>query len=221
MNGSRVERSDYPAMFKKLNNCVIAVLVLLGPDLILADCVNLDLQSILVHARISPPGTVGFREERHNPMLSEPLVLTGTLEYVEPGVLRKSVKTPFQETYLVEPQQVTVERDQQVEVLRAGQGRLIAAFLGGIEALLAGDFDRLEESFEYCSGGTPEAWNLDLTPRSRRLGKHLKQLHVEGTSDAIQSIRIDLDDEEWHVMEIQPGEIQQGEIQRSDDSTDN
>ena len=202
MNESREARSEYNIMPIKLRYYVLLMLVCFGPDHGSADCGELDLQSILERSAIYPPGAVSFREERHNPMLKEPLVLTGTLEYLEPGVLRKTVDSPFQETYLVEPDRVTVERGQSVEVLRAGQGRLIAAFLGGIEALLAGDFERLTESFEVCAQGNAQAWELNLTPRSRRMARHLEGLQVDGTSETIQNIRINLDDQEWHSIEI-------------------
>lgn len=166
------------------------------------DCQAIDLQSLLAASAIEPPRAVRFREERHNPMFQEPLVLEGTLEYLGPGMLRKSVESPFQEQYLVEPDRVTITRGDEQEVLEAGQGRMIAAFLSGIESLLAGDAERLEETFEYCIEGSPAEWTLSLEPRARRLARHLSGMHVEGGGGAIERIRIDLDDAEWHVMEI-------------------
>ena len=43
----------------------------------------IDLKSILQESAVNPPAQVHFREQRHNPMLKEPLVLTGVLEYVQ------------------------------------------------------------------------------------------------------------------------------------------
>lgn len=168
------------------------------------DCQAIDLQSLLAESAIAPPRTVGFREERHNPMLKEPLVLTGTLEYLEPGVLRKTIESPFQEAYLVEPDQVTISRNGQKEVLKARQGRMMATFLSGIEALLAGDPDRLKDLFHYRTEGTSADWTLILEPRAARLARHLAGMRVEGAGGTIESIRIDLDDEEWHYMQLLP-----------------
>jgi hypothetical protein len=169
-----------------------------------AGCQAIDLQALLAESAIAPPRTVEFREERYNPMFKEPLVLEGTLEYLEPGVLRKSVQSPFQEQYLVEPDQVTISRNGQQEVLKARQGRMISAFFLGIEALLAGDPDRLKESFHYCVEGTADDWTLSLEPRVKRLAKHLAGMRVEGANGIIENIRIDLDDEEWHLIRILP-----------------
>lgn len=187
---------------------MLTVLILatafLAPTSAVADCEAIDLQALLAESVKSPPRTVEFREERHNPMFKEPLVLTGTLEYLEAGVLRKSVQSPFQEQYLVEPDRVTISRGEEQEVLKARQGRMISVFLSGIEALLAGDPDRLKESFHYCIEGTADDWTLSLQPRARRLAKHLNGMRVEGTNGTIESIRIDLDDEEWHYIRILP-----------------
>lgn len=169
-----------------------------------ADCQPIDLQALLAESATAPPRTVGFREERHNPMLREPLVLTGTLEYLGPGVLRKTIESPFQEAYLVEPDQITISRNGQQEVLKGRQGRMIATFLSGIEALLAGDPDRLKESFHYRTEGTSADWTLILEPRAARLARYLAGMRVEGAGGTIESIRIDLDEEEWHDMQLLP-----------------
>jgi hypothetical protein len=184
-----------------LRRWIGAALIGLAPLYAIADCQDLDLSALLAATAIQPPGSVPFREERHTPMFKEPLVLTGTLEYLEPGVLRKRVETPFQESYLVEPDQVTIEKGGEIEVMRARQGRLIAGFLGGIESILAGDSEGLNDSFEPCAEGSMDAWTLGLKPRSRRLSRYLQGITVTGTSEAIESIRLDLD-EEWHRIEI-------------------
>lgn len=189
-------------------SCKIAVLILV-PGLIFglspfsagADSGPPDLESVLTATAIEPPQSVRFREERHNPMLKEPMVLTGTMEYLARGKMRKRVETPFQESYLVEPGQVTIERGEEVEVIRGRQGKFIASFLGGIEAVLAGDSNALEESFEIQLEGTPQAWTLNLSPRSKRLARHMQNLVVTGNTERVDSIRVQLD-EEFHVMKM-------------------
>ena len=179
----------------------IAFVCLVYSGLAFADPSGLDVHDILAATAIQPPASVNFREERHNPMLREPLVLTGTMEYLERGKLRKRVETPFQESYLVEPGQVSIERDDEAEVIRGRQGRVIAGFLGGIENILAGDIQALEETFETELTGVLDDWTLTLTPRSKRMARHMESLVVNGNAKSVVSIRVQLD-EEFHVTEI-------------------
>lgn len=162
----------------------------------------LDLATVLESSTVSPPARVGFREERHNRMLKEPLVLTGYLEYLEEGRLRKVVETPFLESFLVESDRVEVTRDGEVRTVTVGKSGALSAMLGGIEAILAGQVDRLESVFRYSLDGSINEWSLELTPRSRKISRHLHSLIVRGDESSVTSIRFDLQDGEWHLLEI-------------------
>jgi hypothetical protein len=163
---------------------------------------SLDIQTVLTSATIAPPATVGFREERHNKMLKEALILTGYLEYIEAGRLRKVVESPFQEAFLIDNDRIEIERDGETRTLSLSKNRTLQAMLGGIEAILAGQIARVERVFSYQLSGTADDWSIQLTPHSSRIAKHLTGLLVTGNSGAVTSIRIDLKDGEWHLMEI-------------------
>jgi Outer membrane lipoprotein carrier protein LolA-like len=163
---------------------------------------SLDIQTVLNSATVSPPARVGFREERHNKMLKEALILTGYLEYLEAGRLRKVVESPFQEALLIDNDRIEIERDGKTRTLSLSKSRPLQTMLGGIEAILAGQTARVERVFNYQLSGTADDWSMQLTPHSRRISKHLTGLLVTGNSAAVTSIRIDLKDGEWHLMEI-------------------
>ena len=158
----------------------LVVVLLLGASMILTmPCAwSLELDVVLDRATITPPGRVGFREERHNPMLQEPMILTGYLEYLGPGVLHKIIQTPFEEALLVNHDQVTIERDGEVRRLAVGRSRSLKTILGAIEAILSGDSKKLESIFDHEVSGSDEAWSVRLTPVSRRIAKQLKSLKV-------------------------------------------
>jgi hypothetical protein len=168
------------------------------------DCQDLDLETLLEASAISPPGAVRFREERHSPLFREPLVLTGSFEYLEPGVLRKAVDAPFKENYLVNAGVITIESGNETRILPARQTQLIEAFLSGIEALLSGDPTGLERNYDHCLKGALTDWTLELQPKSRRLAKHLQGLQVRGGSGVIREFRVDLGEGEWQLVEILP-----------------
>ena len=162
----------------------------------------LELDAVLQKARVVPPARVEFLEERHNRMFDESLLLTGYLEYLEEGELRKVIVDPFAESFHVYPDRIEIERGDDVEVLPAGKSRSLKAMLGGIEAVLAGDTMRLEDVFSYEIAGTIQGWAIQLTPKSRRVAKQLQRLTVAGNDEAVTSIRVELRGGEWHHMEI-------------------
>ena len=169
-----------------------------------ADCEDLDLESLLEASAIAPPGSIRFREERHSPLFKEPLVLSGTFEYIQAGVLRKVVDAPFQESYLVDAGVIKIESGGETRVLPARQTQLIETFLSGIEALLSGDSASLEHNFNHCLKGSLNEWTLELQPKSRRLAKYLQGMQVRGSNGTIADFRVDLGEGEWQLVELIP-----------------
>ena len=163
----------------------------------------LNLQDVLDNTAVTPPARVGFREERHNRMLKEPIVLTGYLEYVSPGHLRKVIETPEAESFLIADGQIEIVQDGKTRRLSLGKSKPLQAMLGGIEAILAGHTEQLNESFDAELSGASDDWSLQLKPKSRRISAHLTGMQVKGDSNAVNSIRIDMKDGEWSLMEIQ------------------
>lgn len=163
---------------------------------------SLELTTVLENTTVTPPARVRFREERHNSMLSQPLILTGYLEYLEKGRLRKVVETPFSESFLVDGDRIEFARDGQIRSVALGRSKALQSMLGGIEAILAGRTDELSAVFDYELSGTAAAWTLQLKPRSRRLSQQLNGLQVNGDELAVTSIRFNLKDDEWHLLEI-------------------
>lgn len=170
---------------------------------------SLELDVILESAAVTPPSRVGFREERHNPMLKEPLVLTGYLEYLSDGVLRKTIATPFEESFLIESDRIVIERAGDVRTVPLKKSRSLRTILGTIEAILSGQTDKIESDFTHEIGGTPRAWSVMLAPVSRSMRRQLVSLQVTGNDRSVTSIRIDLRGGEWHVMEVFHDDVEQ------------
>jgi hypothetical protein len=170
---------------------------------------SLELDVILESAAVTPPSRVGFREERHNPMFKKPLVLTGYLEYLSDGVLRKTIATPFEESFLIESDRIVIERAGDVRTVPLKKSRSLRTILGTIEAILSGQTDKIEADFTHEIGGTPRAWSVMLAPVSRSMRRQLVSLQVTGNDRSVTSIRIDLKGGEWHVMEVFHDDVEQ------------
>jgi len=164
---------------------------------------ELDLQTVLARTTITPPSRVDFREVRHNRLLKDDLVITGFLEYLQEGSLRKVIESPFAEAYLIQDNRIEIDRAGVTKTLSLNKSRSLRTMLGGIEAILAGQTDQLTSVFHSELSGVDDDWSLQLRPRSRRIAKQLTSLTVTGNRESITTIRFDLKDGEWHYMEIQ------------------
>ena len=162
-----------------------------------------DVVEILNRVAINPPAKVAFREERHNSMLQEPLVLNGYLEYLAPGQMRKVVETPYREVFTITDSAVEIERDGQNQKLSLRRSRSLKTLLSGIEAIISGDENQLMDSFELELHESDRDWSIRFTPRSRRVARNLEGLYVSGSDDVIVSIRVYLCDGEWQLIELQ------------------
>jgi hypothetical protein len=183
----------------------VAVLRLFLTSLLLLVCAKLwalDLNTVFENTSVTPPARVDFREERHNPMLKEPILLTGYLEYLKPGFLRKVVESPFEESFLITDEYIEIVQGGETRRLSLNKGKSIRAMLDGIEAVLAGQTDKLSTFFKYELSGTEESWSLHLVPRSKRVAAQMSGMLVKGDACAIHSIRIDIREGEWSLLEI-------------------
>lgn len=162
----------------------------------------LDLKEILKNTAVTPPARVGFREQRHNRMLKEPIVLTGYLEYPAPGQLRKVIETPVAESFLIADGQIEITQEGETRRLSRGKSRPLQAMLSGIEAILAGQTDQLSALFDMELSGCSDDWSLQLQPKSKRISAHLTGMQVKGDDNAVNSIRIEMKGGEWSLMDI-------------------
>jgi hypothetical protein len=181
----------------------VSKLIATGLLVLTSNCAwSLELRTVLENTAVTPPARVGFREERHNPLLREPIMLTGYLEYIKAGQLRKVIETPFNEAFLVTEDYIEIERDGKTQRLSMNKSKAIRAMLGGIEAVLAGQTDRLASLFRYELSGTSGSWSLRLEPISQRVSAHLTAMLVKGDKNSATSIRLELKNGEWSLMEI-------------------
>ena len=161
-----------------------------------------DLQTLLQNTVVEPPARVNFREERHNEILREPLVLTGYLEYLRRNSLRKVVESPFEESFLIEAGQVTIEREGKSRTLPLGRSKSLRTLLTAIEAILAGDVAAILSSFDCELAGSEKSWSVLLTPTSSRIRQHIDIIQVNGNDRYVGSIRVDMQNGEWSLIQI-------------------
>lgn len=191
------------AMAKRKGEAAVANLLLASLLAIHASpAPALELAAVLENTRVSPPARVRFREERHNRLLKDALVLTGYLEYPSEGHLYKVVESPFQESFRSLGDRVQISRGGEVETIPLNRARGLQAMLSGVEAILAGNPEELESLFVCTLSGTAGAWAMHLSPRVREVSRRLGSLYVTGNRSSVTSIRVNLQDDEWYRLEI-------------------
>ena len=169
---------------------------------------SLELKVVLGNTAVTPPAHVGFREERHNPMLKEPMILEGYLEYLKPGQLRKVIEAPFSESFLITEDFIEIERHAKTRRLSMSKSKPIRAMLEGIEAILAGRTDKLVSLFRYELSGTSCSWSVRLEPLSSKVSAHLTSMLVKGDESSVNSIRMEMKGGEWSLIEITDSEAE-------------
>ena len=183
---------------------ILTTLSLLAWLLFACTASALELDDVMDQVRVEPPGRVAFREERFNPLLQDPLVLTGFLEYPEPGHLVKIVETPFHESMQVDGDEVEISRDGKKRRLSLKNRKPMLIMLQSIESILSGQADALAEHFETELTGDVDDWQLQLVPRSKRLARHLQGMTVKGDGTSVGSILFQMDNGDWQRLEILP-----------------
>ena len=143
-----------------------------------------DLGALLASIARAPPQSIAFVEYRASPLLEEELVINGRLEYAGAGRLSRVALHPYAERTDIDGDSVTVSRPGR-PVRRFSMRRIpeLAGLMGGFQALLAGDRQRLEREFELTIAAMPHGWQLALVPQSKRARELAGDIRVRGEGD--------------------------------------
>ena len=135
------------------------------------------------------PTATAFVEQRRSALLDEPLLLRGTLERPQTGMLVRRVDTPYHELTVVRDGEVRLEREGQPSrrfALRRSPE--LVAVLASFQAVLDGDPRALDPHYRIALQADGERWQLLLAPRQARLQKKLGDLRLHGAADRLDCI---------------------------------
>lgn len=177
-------------MLALLCACVLAVT---APRIVLGDSgdpgheIDLtELMSMLAEVRVAEGR---FIERKYLSILSEPLVLKGSVRYRAPDYVRKEYDDPQSESYEVHGDSLTIEfSDGRVRNLSVDEHPVLRAFVESYRGTLAGDLDTLQRYFDLELGGRAEDWLLRLKPRHRDLAQYLSEVVMLGRGSTVYSV---------------------------------
>jgi len=134
--------------------------------------------------------SAGFTERQTSPVLSAPLISTGTLTYTAPFYLRKTTISPTPEDFVLDHDKITLTSSQAggTRVFTANQDPRIAGLVEGIRGTLAGDLPALETFFNVSLSGNVTNWQLQLLPKTAALARFLRSITINGHQNDIDII---------------------------------
>ncbi|HTX24794.1 MAG TPA: LolA-related protein [Steroidobacteraceae bacterium] len=140
------------------------------------------LQGLLTDLARPAPSSTPFVEAHFSPLLARPLVVAGTLEYLGPGKLARTVQAPYHERSEIDGDEATVARAgepaRRFSLARAPQMQtLVASFAG----LLSGNAATLERNFTLDLHGDASHWLLGLVPLNPQVRAAIRSIAVSGS----------------------------------------
>jgi hypothetical protein len=141
----------------------------------------LDADALIARLARPAPASIAFTEVRVSPLLREPLVVSGELEFSGPGSLDRHVRKPYREDTSIRGESVRVERaGEQSRSFALKRAPELRGLLAGFSSLLTGDGPGLKRSFDVQAQGTEQSWTLQLVPLDTRARKRLQKLEIVG-----------------------------------------
>jgi hypothetical protein len=145
-----------------------------------------------------------FVERKTLHMLSEPLVASGTLQYVAPDQVQKTTLTPLQERLTVKGDTLTLEGGSggQTRTVSLKEQPEIAGIVEGIRATLAGDLPMLNRFYAVELQGDAAAWELTLQPKESKLKKFITSIRISGSGNIVRTVSTAESDGDYSEMSV-------------------
>lgn len=131
-----------------------------------------------------------FTETKTVAMLTQPLVLKGTLAYVRPDRVEKHVTSPYAEHLVVQGDQLTLSTREGTKHLAVDSHPLIRSFIEAIRASLAGEVSVLRRLYHIKLQGTQQDWMLTLRPLDAQAAEYLTSITLTGHGDRLTAVDI-------------------------------
>jgi hypothetical protein len=129
-----------------------------------------------------------FTETKTLAMLKTPLQTSGTLRYVAPDYVRKTVLAPTRQDFVLRKGVVTLTTGGRTQRFDLSEAPPLAGLVEGVRATLAGDLPTLQRYYTVALSGSADTWQLLLRPRDAGLSHFLSWLSVRGSENRVTEI---------------------------------
>ncbi len=151
--------------------------------------------------------SVSFEETTYSSLLTEPLIVRGTLRFTPPSTLEKEVVEPYRERYVIEGDRVTFESEQKhvKKTISLEDYPALRSFVEAFRATLTGDVAQLKKVYETTVEGSSRQWTLLLRPHDPAGKSMVDYLLLSGSEGRIATIAIRAPDGDRSVMTLRRG----------------
>ena len=151
-----------------------------------------DINTLMTELARTPASEVSFRETKYLAALKKPLELKGTLNFQRPDRLERHVSAPFDESFVVDGDWMTLERKATGErhQLSLQSQPVLWAFIESIRATLRGDLATLQKFYRVELAGTRAQWTMTLLPSDVEMGQLVRVIRIGGVQGRVQSIEV-------------------------------
>lgn len=144
-----------------------------------------------------------FHETYYSGMLITPSYKEGTLVFHPPTRLEKHVRIPTEESFIINGNSLLYENPSREisQTFSLEEYPALATLIEGLRALFNGNKEALQQFFEISTAGTPEAWELNLSPI------------IQNEEDGVSCIRLAGERAHLHTISIQETNGDHSELQ--------
>jgi len=143
-----------------------------------------------------------FTETKTIAMLTQPVVLKGTLAYVRPDRVEKHVTSPYTEDLTVQGDRLTLSSPKGTKQIAVDSHPLIRSFIEAIRASLAGELAVLRRLYHIKFQGTLQQWELTLRPLDAQAAEYVASIILRGEGDRLTTVDIRETGGDRSLMEI-------------------
>ncbi len=133
-----------------------------------------------------------FHETYYSHMLTTPSHKEGTLVFHPPAHLEKHVRVPIEESFIINGNSLLYENPSREisQTFSLQEYPSLATLIEGLRALFNGDPETLRLFFHVSMTGTPETWELNLSPINQSDEDGVDCIRLTGEQAHIRTISI-------------------------------
>ena len=160
------------------------------------------LESILARIGGQSPREAAFTERKHIALLDAPVESSGLLRYVAPDRLERITQHPVKEAMRLDGDLLVLERDGRTRTAAAAQFPAVAALVGSLRDVLAGNAEALRRLFKVVVQGDAVRWQIDLLPSDSDMAKLVSRVTLRGGEDRLEEVETLQADGDRSVMTL-------------------
>jgi outer membrane lipoprotein-sorting protein len=179
---------SFPVFSLFVLRTVPAALALLLAPPVNSDCVEWNIDQLMLVMQQTRSDHASFTERKSIAMLEEPVDSSGELFYTAPDRMEKRTLKPKPESMILDRDTLVIERGARKYHLQLQDSPELAAFIDSIRGILAGDRKALERNYRLSLEGTADDWTLQLLPVDEKIQAVVTRIRIAGIGNAVRSI---------------------------------